>query len=147
MKTVVAYYSLGGNSRKLAEARAKTLGAPVIAVEEVRKRSTLAAFSVGCFQALGQRKAKVKPISDKITGCDRLIVFAPVWAGMPAPAFNSLAATLHKGQEVEVVLVSGGGKTKAEPKVKAKLEAQGVKVLGISDVKTPAKPPKPKKKK
>jgi hypothetical protein len=146
MKTVVAYYSLGGSSRKLAEARAKTLGAPVVAVEEVRKRNIVAAFSVGCFQALRQRKAKVKPISDKITSCDRLIVFAPVWAGMPAPAFNSLAATLRKGQEVEVVLVSGSGKTQAEPKVKAQLEGQGVKVLSISDVKTPPKPPKPPKK-
>jgi ABC-type microcin C transport system duplicated ATPase subunit YejF len=145
MKTVVAYYSLGGSSRKLAEARAKTLGAPVIAVEEVRKRNIVAAFSVGCFQAMQQKKAAVKPISDKITGCDRLIAFMPVWAGMPAPAFNSLAAALHKGQEVEVVLVSGSGKTQAEPKVKALLEAQGVKVLGVSDVKAPEKPPKTKK--
>ncbi len=139
MKTVVAYYSLGGSSRKLAEARAKTLGAPAVAVEEVRKRNMIAAFLVGCPQAMKQQPAAVKPISDKITGCDRLVAFAPVWAGMPAPAFNSLVNALHKGQEVEVVLVSGGGKTQAEPKVRAQLEAKGVKVLGISDVKAPSK--------
>jgi NAD(P)H-dependent FMN reductase len=145
MKTVVAYYTLGGTSRKLAEARAKTLGAPVIAVEETHKRNIVAAFSVGCFQALKQMPSAVKPISDKITGCDRLIVFAPVWAGMPAPAFNSLAAALRQGQEVEVVLVSGGGKTQAAPKVRAQLEGRGVKVLDISDVKAPVAP-KPEKK-
>ena len=139
MKTVVAYYSLGGSSRKLAEARAKALGAPVVAVEEVRKRSIVAAFAVGSYQALKQKKAAVKPISDKITGCDRLIAFMPVWAGMPAPAFNSLAAALHRGQEVELVLVSGGGQSKAEPKVRQQLEALGVKLLGVSDVKAPAK--------
>lgn len=145
MRTVVAYYTLGGTSRKLAEARAKTLGAPAIAVEETRKRNIVAAFSVGCFQALKQKPSAVKPISDKITGCDRLVVFAPVWAGMPAPAFNSLAAALHQGQEVEVVLVSGGGKSQAAPKVRAQLEGRGVKVLGISDVKAPVAP-KPEKK-
>ncbi len=138
MKTVVAYYSLAGASRKLAEARAKTLGAPAIAVEEKKKRNMVAAFTVGCFQAMKQKPSAVKPISDKITGCDRLVVYAPVWAGMPAPAFNSIVAALHAGQEVEVVLVSGSGKTQAEPKVRAQLEAKGIKLVGFTDVKTPS---------
>lgn len=139
MKTVVAYYSLGGTCRKLAEARAKTLGAPAIAVEEVRRRNLLAAFLVGCPQAIKQKPSAVKPISDKITGCDRLVVFAPVWAGMPAPAFNSLVNALRGGQEVEVVLVSGSGTSKAEAKVRAQLEAKGLKLLSFTDVKAPAK--------
>ena len=145
MKTVVAYYSLGGTCRKLAEARAKTLGAPAIAVEEVRKRNFLAALLVGCPQAIKQKPSAVKPISDKITGCDRLVVFAPVWAGMPAPAFNSLVGALRKGQEVELVLVSGSGASKAEAKVRAQLEAKGVKLLSFHDVKEPAKPKEPRK--
>jgi len=139
MKTVVAYYTLGGTSRKLAEARAKTLGAPAVAVEEARKRNLLTAFLPGCPQAMKQKAVPLKPLSDKITGCDRLIVYVPVWAGMPAPAFNSLAAALREGQEVELNLVSGGGASKAEPKVRAQLEAKGVKVLGILDIKAPAK--------
>lgn len=138
MKTVVAYYSLGGTCRKLAEARAKTLGAPAIAVEEVRKRNVVAAFTVGCFQAIKQKPSAVRPISDKIKGCDRLVVFVPVWAGMPAPAFNALVPELRAGQEVEVVLVSGSGDSKAEGKVRAQLEARGVKVTGISNVKAPS---------
>ncbi len=145
MKTVVAYYSLGGTCRKFAEARAKTLGAPIVAVEEVRKRNFLAALLVGCPQAIKQKPSAVKPISDKVPGCDRLVVFAPVWGGMPAPAFNSLVATLRKGQEVEVTLVSGGGTSKAEAKVRAQLEAKGVKLLSFTDVKAPVKPKEPKK--
>ena len=145
MKTVVAYYSLGGTCRKFAEARAKTLGAPLIAVEEVRKRNILAAFLVGCPQAMKQQPAAVKPISDKISGCDRLVVFAPVWAGMPAPAFNSLVAALHSGQEVEVGLVSSSGESKAEAKVRAQLEAKGVKLVSFTDVKAPEKVKEPKK--
>ncbi len=145
MKTVVAYYSLGGASRKLAEARAKTLGAPVIAIEEAKKRSIVGAFTVGCFQAMKQKPSAIKPISDKITGCDKLVVFVPVWAGMPAPAFNSLVSQLRTGQEAEVVLVSGGGKTQAEPRVRAQLEGRGVKVAAITDVKAPpAKKPEKK---
>jgi len=142
MKTVVAYFSLNGACRKLAEARAKTLGAPAIAVEEVRKRSFLHALLVGCPQAIKQKPSAVKPISDKITGCDRLAVFVPVWGGMPAPAFNSLANVLRNGQEVEVTLVSGSGRSRAEAKVRAQLEAKGVKLLSFTDVKAPAKPRK-----
>ena len=139
MKTVVAYYSLGGTCRKLAEARAKTLGAPAIAVEEARKRNLFTAFLTGCAQALKQKAVPIKPLSDKITGCDRLIVYVPVWAGMPAPAFNSLVGALREGQEVEVALVSGGGASKAEARVRAQLEARGVKLLSFADVKAPAK--------
>jgi NAD(P)H-dependent FMN reductase len=145
MKTVVAYYSLGGASRKLAEARAKSLGAPAVAVEEVKKRGIIAALTVGCYQALKQKPSAIKPVSDKIIGCDRLVVFAPVWAGMPAPAFNSLAAQLRSGQEVEVVLVSGSGGSKAGPRVRRQLEGRGVKVAAITDAKAP-RAPKPKKK-
>ena len=145
MKTVVAYYSRGGTCRKFAEARAKTLGAPIVAVEEVRKRNILAALFVGCPQAIQQKPSAVKPISDKVAGCDRLAIFAPVWGGMPAPAFNSLLSTLRSGQDVEVTLISGGGSSKAEAKVRAQLEAKGVKLLSFTDVKAPAKPKKPKK--
>ncbi len=145
MKTVVAYYSLTGTCKKLAEARAKALGAPAIAVEEARTRNFLSAFSIGGFQALGQKPSAVKHIIDKITGCDRLVVFASVWAGMPAPAFNSLVSALRQGQEVEVNLVSGGGKSRAEAKVRAQLEAKGVKLLSFTDVKAPAKVKEPKK--
>jgi NAD(P)H-dependent FMN reductase len=145
MKTVVAYYSLGGTCRKFAEARAKTLGAPLIAVEEARKRNRLSAFFVGCPKAMNQKPSAVKPISEKITGCDRLAIFAPVWAGMPAPAFNSLVNALHKGQEVEVTLVSASGASKAEAKVRAQLEAKGVKLISFADVKKPAKIKEPKK--
>ena len=138
MKTVVAYYSLGGTCRKFAEERAKALGAPCVAVEEARKRGTLSAYTVGCFSAMKQKAVAVKPISDKIKGCDHLAVFVPVWAGMPAPAFNALVPALRGGQEVEVFLVSGSGDSKAEDKVRAQLEARGVKVTGISNVKAPS---------
>ncbi len=138
MKTVVAYYTLAGSSQKLAQARAKALGAPAIRIEEVRKRTLFTSFLTGCFQAVKQKAVPIKPVSAEITGCDRLIVFVPVWAGMPAPAFNSLAAVLREGQEAEVNLVSGSGASKAADRVRAQLEGRGVKVLGVNDIKTPA---------
>ena len=146
MKTVVAYYTLGGSSRKLAEARAKTLGAPAIAVEEVRKYNIFTAFITGCPKALKQQGVPLKPVSPKITGCDRVVVFVPVWAGMPAPAFNSLIEALHEGQEIEVNLVSSSGNSKAEDKVRAQLEARKIKVTAITNIKAPAKPSDKKKK-
>ncbi|NLV58395.1 MAG: hypothetical protein GXY67_06455 [Clostridiales bacterium] len=139
MKTVVAYYSLGGTSRKLAEERARSMDVPCIAVEEVRKRSIISAFTAGCYKALQQKPSAVKPISEEITGSDRLIVFAPVWAGMPAPAYNSLVNALHSGQEVEVVLVSGSGESKAEPRLREQLEAKGAKLIQFTNVKAPEK--------
>jgi hypothetical protein len=137
MKTVVAYYSLGGTSQKLAEARAKSLGAPAIAVEEAKHRSLLNAFLAGSVQALRRKAVPVKPISDKIIQCDRLIVYVPVWAGAPAPAFNSLAAVLREGQQVEVNLVSKSGASGAEARIRAQLEARGVQTSAIQDVKAP----------
>ncbi len=139
MKTAVAYYSLTGTCRKLAEERATTQDVPCVAVEEARKRNIVSAFTVGCFKAMKQKPSAIKPISGEITNCDHLVIFAPVWAGMPAPAFNSLVNALHSGQEAEVVLVSGGGTSKAEPRVRAQLEAKGIKLLSFSDVKAPEK--------
>ncbi len=143
MKTVVAYYSLTGTCKKLAEARAKALGAPAIAVEDARKRNFLSGVFDRRFPGPRAEAVCRQAISDKITGCDGSSCRVGL-AACPRPrstaSYPRCAGAGGRGQ-----LGLRRGKSRAEAKVRAQLEAKGVKLLSFTDVKAPAKVKEPKK--
>ena len=62
---------------------------------------------------------------------------APVWAGPPAPPFNSMVKRLPAGTEVEVLLVSSSGQSdKSSAKVCALLMNQGCTVTAQRDIRS-----------
>jgi hypothetical protein len=59
---------------------------------------------------------------------------APVWAGHPAPAINTVFDALPVGKEVAVVLVSGSGKSLCRKKVRAIVRGKGCQLVGYKDI-------------
>ena len=111
MKSAIVYYSFGGATRAEAAKRAASSGADVFEVLETRKRGIFSAFLSGCPQALGRKAAAIRPLSIDWSQYDSVTLMAPVWAGHPAPAFNSALALIPKDKILNVVLCSGGGET------------------------------------
>ena len=61
-------------------------------------------------------------------GYDRVVLMTPVWAGYPAPLFNSAVELLPPGTEVEVILVSGSGNSeKSRAKVRLQIKNAAVR--------------------
>ncbi len=133
MKTMVVYYSYSGSTEAHARARAAELGAGLFKVEETRRMSKIMTFFSGCPKAISGKSVPIKRQPD-LTGCDRVVIMAPVWAGRPAPAINAVLDALPQGKQVEVVLVSGSGKSGAEEAVRAKIEKRGCTLVSLSDI-------------
>jgi hypothetical protein len=67
---------------------------------------------------------------------DTVVIAAPVWAGFPAPAFNTIVDMVPADTDVEVLLVSGSGNTsRAKRKVIDKLKKRELNIVGYTDVK------------
>jgi flavodoxin len=142
MKSAILYYSLGGATRAEATKRAASSGADVFEVLEKRKRGVFSAFIPGCPQALGRKASAIQPLSIDWSLYDSVLLMAPVWAGHPAPAFNSALALVPKDKTIHIVLCSGGGETpKSKQTTLDLLKEQGYTLASYEDVRTapPAK--------
>ena len=143
MKTAILFYSFGGATRKEAARLAAELGADVLEVREARRRGLLSSFLTGCPAAMKRAAVPIVAPDADLSQYERIIVGCPVWAGFPAPAFNSIVALLPAGKTVEVFLCSGGGETpKSAAGTRALIEAHGCKVAAYRDVATGKKPAK-----
>ncbi len=143
MKTLILYYTFGGSTQKEAERLAKEKSASLCRVKERRDRKLFGAFIPGGFQAITRKAVRIQPIDTKLDEFDRIIIGCSVWAGYPAPVFNSMVKLLPKGKEVELVLCSAGGETpKSEVGTRALIEKAGCKLVSYRDVRTGANPSK-----
>lgn len=136
MKTLVIYYSFTGKSRKIAEDIAKKESANLVEIKERNKRSKLSAFLFGSLAARKQKQIEISPLNCNFSAHKRIIIVMPIWAGYPAPVLNNIINLLPKGKEIELVLTSASGSSKASTeKTKALIAAKGCKVIKYTDTK------------
>ena len=133
MKTAVIYYSLGGSTRSFARAEATARAADLIEIRPAKPYNPFTSFILGCPAAIRQ---KAVPLADapNLSGYDHFVLMAPVWAGHPAPPFNSAVQALPAGAKVEVLLVSASGTNKSRAKVRALSEGRGCTVTALRDI-------------
>ena len=134
MKTAVAYYSLGGTTRSYARAEAKARNADLIELTPKTPYNRFTAFVRGCLEAVKQKAVALDGMP-LFVGYDRVVLMAPVWAGYPAPPFNSAVELLPPGTEVEVILVSGSGNSeKSRAKVRLQIKKRGCTLTAQRDI-------------
>ncbi|WP_312107499.1 flavodoxin family protein [Lachnoclostridium sp.] len=135
-KTLIMYYSLTGHTKEMAEKQAKKYNAALVEVKEAKKRSRLNAYLQGCVQARRQSSTKIDEVNVDFSNYDHIIIGAPIWAGFPAPAFNSIVDLIPSGKEVDLFFLSGSGSTaKARNKIKKVLSRRNLKVSKYMDLK------------
>ncbi len=135
MKKLVIYYSLSGKTRKVAQSMAKQYDADIVAIKEKKRRSTISAYLVGCPQAMGHRKTAIEPLGVNLDEYDEIIIGAPIWAGFPAPAFNSTVAQLPPGKKVSLFFTMGGkSSTKCEAVTKQAVTNKGCTIGGYQSI-------------
>lgn len=143
MKTVIVYYTFGGNTKKEAERLAAKLSAPLFRVKEKRRRSVITSFVPGCISAMGRKAVSIIRPDVDLKEYDRIIIGCPVWAGSPAPAFNSIVKLLPEGKEVDLFFCSGSGDIqKSEPGTIELIEKRGCTVTSCRNIRTDSKPKK-----
>jgi len=132
MKTIILYYSHSGNTKALANEKAKELGCDLEEITEVKKPNIFVALH----RVVKRKKTEIKPIKANLDEYERIIIMSCVWASHPVAPVNSAIDCLPAGKEVEVVMVSGGGGTKKTAAgTKALIIGRGCEVVGYTDVK------------
>lgn len=135
MKTVIIYYSYSGKTRAFATKKAVEIDADIYEVTEKNPRSKFKAYLFGSFDAMKQKASEISPLTIDLESYEHIILAAPIWAGFPAPAMNSVIALLPSGKDVELYLTSGSGKSSGEEKVKALIVERACTVTGYHDIK------------
>lgn len=137
MKTAVVYYSFSGCTRQVAAQLAKERGADLFEIKEAKPRSVPGAYLRGCLQAMRRQEVAIQPLDADLSAYDSFLLAAPIWAGSPAPAFNSALKLLPGHCRVELILTSASGdSSRSKQKTIAKAEAAGFQVTGYRDVET-----------
>ena len=134
MKTLILFYSYTGNSKRFAENLSKEIGADIEEVKTDKRPGTIAAYVLGSFSAMRQKSVIIKPIQADISQYDHFILIAPIWAGNPAPAFNSMIDNLSAKKSVELYLISGSGNSNKD-KISSYVENKGFKIFAYHDIK------------
>jgi flavodoxin len=135
MKTLIIYYSYSGKTKSFAEEKAHDLDAKACQVMEKKARSKFNAYVFGSHAAMRQKQSDIIPLDVDLMDYDKIIIAGPIWAGLPAPAVNSIISLLPAGKEVEVYSTSGSGKSKGQEKVKNLILERGCSFSGYHDVK------------
>ncbi|MGL5434521.1 MAG: flavodoxin family protein [Lachnospiraceae bacterium] len=135
MKTLILYYSYTGSSRKLAQSISTEINADLAEVETVKNPGTVNAYVVGSLAAMRHKITDIKPINVTFDEYDKIILIAPIWAGSPAPAFNSALKRLPKEKSLELYFVSASGKSNKD-KISSFLSNNGYSIAGYHDIKT-----------
>lgn len=134
MKSLVIFYSYGGNTREEAQAMAASVEGDLFEVRDTARPSMVGAF-LRCASARGMKPTPVQPLSVNLEAYDDIIIMAPVWAGFPAPAIYNVFNALPQGRNVEVYLVSGGGTSACREKIEALVAQKGCTLSRWRDIK------------
>lgn len=91
-RTLVAYYSMSGNTRKIADEIGAAIGADVEPICEPHPRRGVPGVMRAMVDSLLRRKPPIEPIRKDPAGYDLLILGGPVWAGRIASPARSYAS-------------------------------------------------------
>lgn len=111
MRAIVIYYSLGGNTRKIARLISDRFGADMAELETVQEYS-------GSYEDIvnqGQREVnmgfmpELKPLSANLSDYDTVILGSPVWWYTFAPAMKTFLSNSDlSGKRVYAFATNGG---------------------------------------
>jgi flavodoxin len=109
MKVLVVFYSRTGNTRKVAQALARELGAGVEKIAEPGSRTGLFGFLAAGRDAAMKRLTPIEPLVFDPEAYDLLVVGTPVWAWtMASPVRTFLAKNAAKLKSVAFFCTAGG---------------------------------------
>lgn len=129
-RILIAYYSLGGNTARVAKDLAARLGAEVLELREATNRRGFFGQLRAVFDSVRERPAVLDDPGKLAGEHDLTIVGTPIWAGRITPAARACLESIRdRGGDIAFFLTSGG--TEAERVVPAVERIIGRKVAAF----------------
>lgn len=114
-KTLIAYYSMTGNTRKVADEIRAAVGADAD-IEEIREPRARHGFTGtvrAMFDSLFRREPPIEPAALNPDGYDLLVLGGPVWASRMAAPVRTYAHR-YGGKVPQIAFFATEGRTGAE---------------------------------
>ncbi|MDR2570880.1 MAG: EcsC family protein [Oscillospiraceae bacterium] len=134
--TVVVFYSFNGKTRALAGDLAIKETADLEEIKDIKKLSKLKAYTLGIIASIRGKVWPIQIMDLDLTLYKRLVLLAPIWAGNPPPAFNSLLEQLPDGKSVIVKMVSMSGKSSCKERMEKIIITKGSTLEHFEDIKS-----------
>jgi len=137
MKILIVFYSLTGNTKKLAEAIAAAVGGEVLEIKTQKqfpKKGFLKYLAAG-YQACRKELPKLRPFGKDPNEYDLIFLGTPTWAGNFVPAVGSfLKQAPLKNKKIALFSAHGGDNSGLVFRNLEK-ELVGSDIMGIIDFK------------
>ena len=115
MKTLIVYFSLTGNTKRICSALQKNMDAEMEALLPQRRDGQLGARMFGVFAASRRMERLIYPLKEDVSAFDRIVLATPVWAGhLPPPVVTFLRCYDLRNKPVYLLLTHGGNPAKVE---------------------------------
>ncbi len=140
MKALVVYYSYSGNTKLVADAVAKALGADL---EELKPAKPLNASGAGYVmwglrQLVSQSKPPLLPLEHDLSAYDLVIIGTPVWSYTITPPVRTFLESVDlSGKQAALFCCHGGDPKNTLEHMKNALP--GCEIVGTADFFDPAK--------
>lgn len=137
MKTLIACYSITGNTLKVARDLKARLNADFTGIETEKETNYL----MKCINALLNRKTPIKPCTTDMKDYDLLIVCSPVWASSTPAAINEYVARLENcdGKKYAIMITYAGvGANRVESHIKKVMLPKNIEFMGSFFVRSKA---------
>jgi len=89
-KTLILYYSLTGNTKAGCEALQKELGASIVEIKDLKKRSGKWGFFKTAIGSLVGKHTKIEPEKLDLRGYQNIILGSPIWTGKLSMAIRTV---------------------------------------------------------
>lgn len=125
MKTLVVYYSLEGNTRRVAELISKKMKAELIEIEPVKSISKkgFSKYIWGGKQVTMREKPPIKELNIDLNNYDTIIIGTPVWAVTYAPAIRTFLSKYEiENKDIVLFCTHEGGPGKTLQNMKKELK-------------------------
>lgn len=141
MKTLVVYYSLSGNTKRVAEYLKEKMKANLLEVKPVKEfpNKGFKKFFWGGKSAVMKETPKLEKYSFNPDKYDLIVIASPIWAGRITPPIRTFIVDNKeklKTKKIAAIVSSGGGESpKTFPKLKELLEIDSfVDTIGVVDL-------------
>ena len=133
MKTLVAYYSRTGNTKRVAEALTENLNADIEAIMSDTKEKGTGRLAM---QAFLRVRAKITQTTNDAASYDMVVIGSPVWVGkMSSQIRTYLAQNKDKFTSVAFFCTHGNPRSEGSVKMLESMETlSGKKAAAVFDV-------------
>ena len=135
MSELVLFYSYSGNTKKISEKFGQENSFDICEIVDIKRQNKFAAYTAGCFNAMKGGSRPVRELNVKFEDYDTVNIFAPIWAGHPAPSLNGALKLIPKNKKIKLFMVSASGGSNKNGITK-RIRNLGLEIVGYEDIKS-----------